>query len=279
MDMNLTTGDTRLIIDTCKEYGCLRNQAAYILATTWHETGGYMRPIKETVMPHHSNKNPSDATVISRLDNAWKAGRLGSVKTPYWRSGWFGRGYAQITHEVNYQNAQGKTGLPFHDKPETALQPKPAAIALVRGSMEGWFTGKKLSDYITLQKSDFKGARRVINGKDRAAKIAGYAREYDVLLKAEGYGEENEQPRSSVAVPNPNPITKSRTAGGAGAAGIGGGALAIKETMDIIETQKDSLTAGDFVTLIVSLVIVGFALWALYARLDDGGYLPWSKGK
>lgn len=279
MTLNLDVGDTRLIIDTCKEYGALRNQAAYILATAWHETGGYMHPIKETVMPHHTNKNPSDETVISRLDNAFAAGKLKWVRAPYWRQGWFGRGYVQLTHKANYEKAQAKTGLPFHDRPETALEAKPAAIALVRGSLEGWYTGKKLSDYVTLQKSDFKGARQVINGKDRASQIAGYAREYDVLLKAEGYGEGSEQPRSSVAVPNPNPIAKSRTAGGTGAAGAGGMALAVKETMDIVDAQKDSLTAGDFVTLIVSLVIVGFALWALYARLDDGGYLPWNKGK
>jgi hypothetical protein len=53
---------------------------------------------------------------------------------------------------------------------------------------EGWFTGKKLSDYVTLQRSDFTGARRIINGTDCAALIAGYAVGYDTTLKDIGYG-------------------------------------------------------------------------------------------
>ena len=76
---------------------------AYILATNFHETGGYMLPIKETVYPSHKDKNPSDKEVIRRLDNAFKSGRLKGVKTPYWRNGYFGRGRVQITHKENYQ--------------------------------------------------------------------------------------------------------------------------------------------------------------------------------
>lgn len=56
--------------------------------------------------------------------------------------------------------------------------------------MEGWFTGKSIPNYITLKKSDFKGARRVINGTDKAAQIANIAMRYDKILKAQGYGEE-----------------------------------------------------------------------------------------
>ena len=48
--------------------------------------------------------------------------------------------------------------------------------------------GKTLADYITLTKSDFHGARRIVNGTDKADLIAGYAVKFDALLKAEGYG-------------------------------------------------------------------------------------------
>ena len=54
----------------------------------------------------------------------------------------------------------------------------------------GTFTGKKLDDYVTLSKSDFVSARRIINGTDRADLIAGYAEQFDDLLKADGYGDE-----------------------------------------------------------------------------------------
>ena len=56
--------------------------------------------------------------------------------------------------------------------------------------MEGWFTGKKLSDYITLKISDFKSARKIVNGLDKAELIADYAKQYDKMLKDIGYGEQ-----------------------------------------------------------------------------------------
>ena len=171
--MDLKLGDTRLIIDTCKANGLLRNQAAYVLATAWHETAHTMKPIAE----------------------------MGSQKylksKPYWP--FIGRGYVQLTWEANYKKASDELGLPlllsnppksyFVGNPEELLNPKYAAPILVIGMAEGWFTGKKLSTYITLGKSDFQGARRIINGTDKAALIAGYAEKYDDLLKAEGYGE------------------------------------------------------------------------------------------
>jgi hypothetical protein len=58
----------------------------------------------------------------------------------------------------------------------------------VVGMKEGWFTDRKLSDYITLYKSDFRNARKIVNGMDKADLIAGYAVEYDKLLRADGYG-------------------------------------------------------------------------------------------
>jgi len=65
---------------------------AQVLAQVRRETGGWMAPIKETVMPDHDDKNPTDATVIKRLDAAFAKGQLKGVKTPYWRDGEFGPG-------------------------------------------------------------------------------------------------------------------------------------------------------------------------------------------
>ena len=50
--------------------------------------------------------------------------------------------------------------------------------------------------YITLRKSDFDNARRIVNGKDSSGEIAAIARDYDAALKAVGYGE-----ASSIDVP------------------------------------------------------------------------------
>ncbi len=162
--VNLTTGDTALIVETCREHGLLRNQAAYVLATAKWETAHTMKPVRE----YGGEKY------------------LRSKKYyPY-----VGMGYVQLTWKANYEKASRKLGVDFVKNPKLLLKPEYAAPILVIGSKEGWFTGKKLSDYITLNRSDFKSARRIINGTDKAAEIAKIAREYDAALRAAGYGED-----------------------------------------------------------------------------------------
>ena len=195
--MNLTFGDTQLIIKTCKAYGLLRNQAAYVLATVYHETGGLMTPVRETFAT-------SDAQAIAKLTKAWATGKLPWVSKDYWSSGWFGRGYVQLTHKENYQKAKDKTGIDFISHPEYMLQSDKSVIVTVLGMKEGWFTGKKLADYITLSKSDFVGARKIINGTDKKDLIATYAKSYDTDLIQAKYGlEPTEMPvQSDPVVPS-----------------------------------------------------------------------------
>jgi hypothetical protein len=176
----LDRGYARLIVTECKSNGLLRGQCAYVLATAFHETGGQMVPVRETFAT-------SDTQAVTRLDTAWAKGRLPWVSAPYWRQGWFGRGFAQLTHENNYRKASIKLGINLVSDPTKALVPETAAKVLVIGSKEGWFSGKKLEDYIDLQATDFTGARQIINGTDCARKIAAYAIEYDAILKQDGY--------------------------------------------------------------------------------------------
>lgn len=149
---------------------------AYMLATTFHETGTYMLPIKETVMPYQTNKNPSDATVIARLDAAYKKGTL-KVSKPYWRKdanglAWFGRGLVQITHRVNYD----KFGL--GKNPSVALDMPVAIRILFDGMVKGMFTGLRLSDFFNATTDDPIGARKIVNGTDKAKLIAGYHKNF-----------------------------------------------------------------------------------------------------
>ena len=137
---------------------------AYILATAKHETVNTMQPLREA-------KAPSDAKAREWLTKAWKAGKLGQVKADYWSGGFFGRGYVQLTHKANYEKAGQKLGIDLVADPSKALIPEIAALILIRGMQEGWFTTKKLSDF----PSDFVSSRAVVNGSDRAALIAGYA--------------------------------------------------------------------------------------------------------
>lgn len=203
--MKLDIGDTRLIIAECQSRALLRNQTAYVLATAYHETARTMKPVRETLAK-------SDAAAKARLSRAWKAGKLPWVKRDYWSSGFFGRGYVQLTHEANYRKAGNRLGVNLVKEPSLALEPWIAAPVLVRGMQEGWFTGHKLSDYITLTRSDFTGARKIVNGTDRAKDIARYAREYNALLLMEGYGKSPQPPVERVeTVPAPaQPETPQR---------------------------------------------------------------------
>lgn len=204
--MNLNLGDTQLIIKEAAHRGLLRNQLAYVLATAWHETGGKMTPVAESLnysvsglmstfsrariskadCERYGRKDGKDANQVAIANcvygGEWGKKNLGNINQG---DGWLyrGRGYVQITGRANYE----KFGI--GSNPDAALVSKDAARILVEGMDKGTFTGRKLSDYITLQNSDFVGARRIINGTDKADLIAGYAKQYDSMLKAAGYGD------------------------------------------------------------------------------------------
>lgn len=160
--MDLKLGDSRLIVNVCAANDLLRNQAAYVLATAYHESAHSMKPVREY------------------------GGEAYLRKKKYYP--FVGMGYVQLTWKANYEKASRKLGVDFVTNPKLLLKAEYAAKILVVGMLEGWFTGRKLADYVTLYKSDFVNARRIINGMDRAADIAELAKQYDALLKAEGYG-------------------------------------------------------------------------------------------
>lgn len=158
-------GYTQLIIDECRERGLSRAQTAYALATTFWETNRTMKPVVEAYW----------------LSEEWRKKHLRYYP-------WHGRGFVQLTWKANYERASSELGVNLIADPEKALDPDIATRVLVLGMIEGWFTGKKLGDYFTASKTDFVGARRIINGTDKAKAIAEIAMDYDNELKAEGFG-------------------------------------------------------------------------------------------
>lgn len=160
--------------------GLARPYRAYLLATAQHETASTMLPVRETLAK-------TDDQAIARLETAWRKGRLKGVKTPYWRKDadgktWLGRGYVQLTHKANYERASALTGADLVSNPNAAMRPDVAAKVLVQGCVLGIFTGKKLGDYLDGPKPDYVGARRVVNGTDKAAQIAALAARYEAAL-------------------------------------------------------------------------------------------------
>jgi hypothetical protein len=138
-------------------------QVAYAFATIAHETAWTFMPI---------------------MEYRAKAGTKGRANQDrYWLSGFQGRGYVQLTWERNYKKATEKLGVDFVHNPALALRQDLAFKILTFGMQEGWFTGKKLSDYINAHEKEYKEARRVINGQDKAPLIASYAESFEVMLK------------------------------------------------------------------------------------------------
>lgn len=155
---------------------------AYMLATVFHETAATMQPVRETLAA-------SDEAAATRLESAWARGRLGSVRTPYWRADaegkyWFGRGLVQLTHKQNYQRMSEETGIDLVADPARAMEMEVAVAILVAGMEKGLFTGRRLADYFRAGRSDWVNARKIINGLDRAADVAAVGRAFLAALQS-----------------------------------------------------------------------------------------------
>ncbi|AKF13579.1 chitinase [Sinorhizobium phage phiN3] len=164
---------------------------AYALATAFHETGGRMVPIMENL--NYSAKglratfpkyfNLADAAKYERkpqaIANRAYGNRMGNGPEAS-GDGWLmrGRGLVQLTGRDNYR----KYGI--ENNPDKALEPDFAVAIMFDGMTSGAYTGKKLSDYFNDTKTDWVGARRIINGTDKAEKIAGEAKAFYAAIIA-----------------------------------------------------------------------------------------------
>lgn len=100
---------------------------------------------------------------------------LYALQERYWNSGYYGRGYVQLTHKENYKKMGDLLGINLVDNPDLALDKRYSSDIIVLGMMKGSFTGVGLDRYISLTHADYTNARKVVNGTDRADLIAGYA--------------------------------------------------------------------------------------------------------
>lgn len=146
-----------LLLDEAEKYFTDPRHIAYLLATAYHETAYTMLPIKE----------------------------YGSVE--YLKSKryypYYGRGYVQITWLDNYKLFARITGVDLVNNPDAAYDPNIAAKIACYGMKNGSFTGKRLSDYFNSSKSDAVNARKIINGLDKATKIAGHYKKFLECIK------------------------------------------------------------------------------------------------
>ena len=202
------SGITRLV-DAWEKYGYgLDTALAYILATSYHETGRRMQPVRETFATN-------DAQAIARLDKAFADGKLSWVKTPYWRSGWFGRGDVQLTHEKNYQGALNEAvkkefGVDIHKDRDAVLRPAVSAFILIEGVTKGLtaksdFTKYALETFINDKITDYANARKTVNPNelDSYEPIAKIARTFEAAIRKArtAGGEEFRGPTAAAVAP------------------------------------------------------------------------------
>ena len=147
---------------------------AYMLATVKHECADTWHPVTEYGNRAYFNKYNAGTDIGKRLGNIHKGdGFL-----------YRGRGYVQITGRANYEKLGMAAGVDILTFPDKALEPDTAFKIMVSSMMSGLFTGKSLYTYIHDGVCDYMEARRIINGKDQAEKIAKYAFTFEKILKA-----------------------------------------------------------------------------------------------
>lgn len=137
---------------------------AYMLATTHHETDTRIQPVAE----YGKGKGKKYGKRLKMNGRAYS----NTVNIFY------GRGFVQLTWYENYEKAGKKLKQDFIRYPEKVMELANATRILFFGMTEGWFTGKKLSDYFNAGKEDWYNARRIINGTDKAHTIELHALKY-----------------------------------------------------------------------------------------------------
>ena len=172
-----------IIVDAM--HGLPVSWTAYALATAYHETAGTMKPIKERGSDAYFTRM-YDVTGASP-DRARKHGNTlpGDGKL------YCGRGYVQLTWADNYQKVGKLIDIDLVSRPDNAMDPMIAAEIMANGMKNGWFTGKSFKDFLPNgigTREEFKRARAIINGSDRADDIADYALLFQSALTAAEWG-------------------------------------------------------------------------------------------
>jgi putative chitinase len=260
---------------------------AYVFATVYHEVGGKMQPIRESMnysvngllktFGRHristadgrkygrSGSRKADQVTIANIvyGGEWGRKNLGNTQPG---DGWKyrGGGLPQDTGRRNYRLA----GL--ENTPEKILDLKTSVSVMFEAMITGRYTGKRLDDF-----TDYLSMRRVVNGTDKAETIAGYAESFERVLRSTKWGI-CAQPARVVPTPTPKPVqevVEDAARGGVSsttniATGVGSATSTIavvKEATDAAREATDGvsavLAAGPWVLLLVVGLGAGFWIW------------------
>ena len=156
--------------------GAPLSHQAYMLATTWHETGATMQPVREAHW----------------LSEDWRRKNLRYY--PH-----YGRGYVQVTWITNYQWLDAAAAAAGLTKPgeilanlDLAMRPDIAAFALRKGMEEGRYdsAGRTMAQRLptsgTATRAQYVNARYLVNIQDKAELVEDYAQVFEKSLRNGG---------------------------------------------------------------------------------------------
>lgn len=169
---------TRGLFDLYAEVGEEPNlhHVAYMLTTARHESYDYtgpifFGPIAEKISRKKAEEWYGSDPATSPLRSPQRAILHGNTE-PGDGYKYRGRGFAQVTWKNNYRNLGEQLSLDLVANPDLALEWDAAIRTLFFGTRNGWFTGRKLGDYMQDDVFDYEAARRIINGDGRTARAA-----------------------------------------------------------------------------------------------------------
>ncbi|MFZ1320076.1 MAG: glycoside hydrolase family 19 protein [Ignavibacteria bacterium] len=168
--------------DEDKGYKNLR-ELAYVLATAFHESAHTWNP---SIGEYGRGKNRKYG-----MPHA-KTGQI-----------YYGRGLCQLTWHYNYESFTKILGVDLLNKPDLALEPRNSVDILMIGMRDGIFTRHKLNMYFDKDTTDWVGARRIVNGLDRANLIASYAKAFYRGLDYKKEEEKSAEESAIVNIQNP----------------------------------------------------------------------------
>jgi predicted chitinase len=157
------------LVQRCEEFVLTYPEAAYVLATAYHETGY----VQNGVM------------VRDMLPIKERGGEAYLRSKRYYPH--VGMGYVQLTWLENKVRVGKLLGIDLVTDPNSLLDPDIASEIMIKGMVFGWFTGvgfhRKCPVY-RYNKASYVRARKIVNGTDKADLIAGYAMIFEKALRS-----------------------------------------------------------------------------------------------
>lgn len=154
----------RKLLENDNRYNLSKPQLAYLLATVDYQTRGTFSANSEEQLPLGID-HPED--ILAQNLRA---------------SGFHGRGYSGLRGKDLYIGMSQIVGQDLVNNPAKLSDPQVSYNVFIEGVMNGLFTGKRLTDYINAQQSDFYNARNTMTVDHNGAK--------DIMVMANRYLEE-----------------------------------------------------------------------------------------